>query len=369
MEIITEMAGGAVGNPLSSEEQPAEAEDEEDTSWVSMPDFFAPLRPVLMNAEGQERLLVRWGAWIALFGIVVNGLQAVFGSTVNGDGDDTNIERFQSALGGAVYCGGSVYLPIVCTAIRERTGALSQLKEDSAGAKLVTPKQVQGLKRWRSALLIPAAGFSIFALAGPGSYFAKLWLGVLGVGEFREFLTEQGHIRLLYGLPVMLSMTVGYPIALAWYFSMRVAVVLSADQVMRVVRNATRETLADASEWKSKVAKPAINLATGTMEHLSNGWGAGTGTTAALCAWISLANFVGIVHNISTGEDLSESKGKLAGCAISAIAPFIVAFETANVSTRCDLLMQAVNNLRLEWESDETVELAHKRTFMLQCTL
>jgi hypothetical protein len=192
--------------------------------------------------------------------------------------------------------------------------------------------------------------------------------------------------------------------AIAWYFSMRVAVQLSQDEVVAVAKSATRETLSDDFEWTSKVAQPAIKLATGTMNHLSRGWGTGTGLTALMCAFASIGNFMGVVHDIRIG-DTEDVPRRAAGCIGAAVAPFVIAADTAHVSTcwcappapnprlthtflsavllavvadrtfsRCgrsisDRLMRAINDLRLEWASSEDAELVHRRTFPLQCTL
>ena len=126
----------------------------------------------------------------------------------------------------------------------------------------------------------------------------------------------------------------------------------------------------DESKWVSKVAQPALKLATGSMKHLSSGWGAGTGFTALLCAWASIGNFMGVVHDIRMGDQEGHViMRRTAGVVGAAMAPFIIAADTAHVSTCCDKLMQSINNLRLEWPSTDDADCIHRRTFPLQCTL
>ena len=52
-----------------------------------------------------------------------------------------------------------------------------------------------------------------------------------------------------------------------------------------------------------------------------------------------------------------------------AVAPLLVSTDVAHVSSMCDDLMNAINNLRLEWLSTEDAQVVHQRTYPLQCTL
>ena len=86
---------------------------------------------------------------------------------------------------------------------------------------------------------------------------------------------------MLLMLPIAIpSMGFGYPMATVWYFSMKVGVTLAEDEVVQVARKTTPEALKDDSTWSTTVAQPAIDLATGTLAHLSSGYGTGTGWTA-----------------------------------------------------------------------------------------
>ena len=49
--------------------------------------------------------------------------------------------------------------------------------------------------------------------------------------------------------------------------------------------------------------------------------------------------------------------------------PLLICADVADVSSMCDSLMNAINDLRLEWTSTEDAQSIHQRTFPLQCTL
>ena len=54
---------------------------------------------------------------------------------------------------------------------------------------------------------------------------------------------------------------------------------------------------------------------------------------------------------------------------MAAIAPIVLAFDVAFVSSMCDELSERINMLRLDWSNLETVERVHGLTFPLQFTL
>lgn len=82
--------------------------------------------------------------------------------------------------------------------------------------------------------------------------------------------------------------------------------VLSLDDVTAVMKTTTAKSAADDETWSINVAEPAIRLATGTMSHLSRGWGTSTGFTALLFATITILNFIGTVHDIRMGDDAED---------------------------------------------------------------
>lgn len=184
---------------------------------------------------------------------------------------------------------------------------------------------------------------------------------------------EQNRITQQIFLPtspmVVVSMLFGYPAAMFWYLSMKVAVLLAKRDVAAVARQTNSEALQDDETFAQRVAQPSIKLATVTMRSLSSGWGSGTAWTALLFATICMLNFIGVVHGIRMGEPSREIFRKTVGCLLGALAPFILALDAAAVSSQCDNLLRSINNLRLDWVSTETAKDVHARTHPLQCTL
>ena len=80
---------------------------------------------------------------------------------------------------------------------------------------------------------------------------------------------------------------------------MKVAVALSQDDVVEVVKRTNAGAIESEERWSKVVARPAILLATSTMPHLSAGFGIPLAYLAVLFFVNSLANFVGLVHLIN----------------------------------------------------------------------
>jgi hypothetical protein len=369
-EIFGDMALGA------SDKDDGDDVAEED-EMVEMPDFFARVRPLLMSARGTPRLIVQLAPWLVLSGLVLMpvALWMIPGvGTADSCCFQTAFEARRAALMGLPFVGGLSYLPFVCRAIKPETGPLAKL---GVGTKKVAASHVARLQKWRNVLMIPAILCFLFSLSVAN--FGRMLLSNLLFDTQHEDIPRNDILQLRPMLLVVpgavTSIGFGYPMAIVWYFSMKVGVTLAEDEVMQVARRTTPEALKDDSTWSTTVAQPAIDLATGTLAHLSSGYGTGTGWTAFMCAWISVANFFGIVHKIRGGPDDGETDADFAegvmrkslGCVGAAL--FIVAVDLAAVSTRCDRLLKSINSLRLSWASTEEASSVHLCTFPLQCTL
>lgn len=291
---------------------------------------------------------------------------------------------------GIPFCAGLVYLRFFAAAIRLDTGYLAKL---GVGTVRVSARKIRALRRWRALLVVVALGLMFFAAVfikflGDIIYHRMVRLPCKrflvevedqcnrpGDNEDCCFLKETYVGEMLVGfIPCVpfaaISLSVGYSAAMAWYLSMKVAVMLAMEDVTSVLRAATNKSaLADETIWDKDVAQPAIKLATETMLHLSRGWGTGTGFTALLFAIITILNFVGTVHDIrvqaGTGGIMRRAGGVFGG----AMAPFLLAIDAAHVSSHCDHLLKAINNLRLEWTSTQSAQEVHARVYPLQVTL
>ena len=251
-EIVAEMAAAAVGNPLNgSSDEEDEKADHSSEEKLAMPDFFVGLRPLLMNERAENRFFVRMSPWLALVGTFGMPAYAAYaGTTPLGE---TPMELVRFGLMGFVFCGGSFYIPLLCIAIRPESGALARLSDDTAGEKLVTKRQINSLKFWRVLLMIPAAIIAIFGIVEPGQYMLPITLFYVGIADVdakmeAEIASMKLHAAVPFFPSVLFSLVVGYPLAIAWYFSMRVGVQLAQDEVIAVVDNTTREVRTDFAE-------------------------------------------------------------------------------------------------------------------------
>jgi hypothetical protein len=290
---------------------------------------------------------------------------------------------------GIPFSAGMVYLRFFVEAIRQETGYLAKLGVGTAKASV---HKIRALRRWRALLVLPALGLIFFGFVFINFLGHLIYHAIKqpACGRFmveaedqcnkpednadccflKETYVEQRTVRFIPCAPfAAISLCVGYPAAMAWYVSMKVAVMLALEDVTSVLRAATKSALADDAIWDNDVARPAIKLATETMPHLSHGWGTGTGFTALLFAIITILNFVGTVHDIRIGEDTSDILRRAAGVIGGSMAPFLLAIDAAHVSSRCDHLLKAINNLRLDWTSTQSAQEVHARVYPLQVTL
>ncbi len=263
MEIFGDMALGA-----SDKDDGVDVSGEE---MVEMPDFFARVRPLLISARGTPRWIVQVSPWLALYGVVV--MPVVVWLMPGGPGTccfQTSFEARRASLMGLPFAGGFSYLPFVCATIKPETGPLANL---GVGTKKVALSHVVRLQRWRYVLMIPAILCFLFCLTIV--HFTGLILSdIMFDTQYPENVAQLRPMLLM--LPIAIpSVGFGYPMATVWYFSMKVGVTLAEDEVVQVARKTTPEALKDDSTWSATVAQPAIDLATGTLAHLSSGWGTG----------------------------------------------------------------------------------------------
>lgn len=213
-----------------------------------MPDFFVGVRPILLREDGSPRMWVRNSWAIFLFGAVVwPPCVLLQGYRAEGGRHDTQMSMIRLAVMGIPFSAGIVYASFLADVIRPETGRLAKL---GVGVKPVAEHKIRALRRWRLLMLIPAA--SVFSL---GCYFLSYYVEIaMGVAEdipcscervacWQEsrmdpgnsqrdcdmccFANEQYPRQLdTYFFPpapaCLVSMLVGYPTAMAWYFSMKV---------------------------------------------------------------------------------------------------------------------------------------------------
>eukprot|EP01051_Picozoa_sp_SAG22_P019933 SAG22_NODE_3844_length_1505_cov_2.236842_1_plen_334_part_10 len=299
-------------------------------------------------------------------------------------GNFTDIQFVRQVLMIFCFLGGLLYLPALQRAIQPETGTLVML---GAGSKLVPARQVRSLQLWKKIMLVPTfviVLWSLFTLY----VFSVMLLHFVGISP----LTGEGAVAMdawSFFMPVMPfmmgSLLIGWPAGFCWYASLKVAVVLSRGDVQAVVECVEPAALRDDAAWCTKIARPSIRLATHTMPHLSQ-FGDGVGLAALICLTGSVASFIGVVHAILFPEQLgmgsAEEEGsdpiedggtgmarKILAMVGRALAPVLLAKDVADVSSLCDVLVNVLNELRLEWSTTAGAQEVHNRTYPLQMTL
>ena len=136
-----------------------------------------------------------------------------------------------------------------------------------------------------------------------------------------------------------------------WIISMKMATVLSGHAVRAVIT--TVDEMQDMTEWSTKVCAPALDLASDTMAHLSIGWGRSVVVYSG-CAMLGIiaAFSIGLSPVALAAVDTALYPTVLrAGCGAAVLVltalPLLVASGPAHVSSMCEELLEALNELRI----------------------
>ena len=214
---------------------------------------------------------------------------------------------------------GIIYAAMLLNAwsvLRPGTGALARLQNEAAGADgvaMISAADQRDL-RWWCILLV-------------------LWTCFVCLAE----LTVHGWLsRVLDSPKEVLGMGLGVPV---WVLSLRLAAALAAAKVDAVNRNLKSLDVATCAdeEWDAQVRQPAIKLARDILPALSE-WGPTIGVVfvGASATILSYVPFV-VDHNDHELWTHLLLVGWL---------PLFVAFSAAGVTSRCNALLEKLNELR-----------------------
>ena len=169
------------------------------------------------------------------------------------------------------------------------------------------------------------------------------WFKALGAKEWDAptilmFVTTAFNYAMLWGVAVG-----------TWVLSMIVATTLANDPLQDITQSLKHLPAAPSDvEWETEVEAPVIRVASVTMVHLSEGWGAEVPLVLLQSVCGPLAGIMWIVFKFrSQGfsfNHLSVWVPWVSGW-IFVLASTLYAF--ASVSTKCDDLMEAMNDYRL----------------------
>ena len=145
----------------------------------------------------------------------------------------------------------------------------------------------------------------------------------------------------------------GNTIIAVWIISMKTATILSGHAVREVIN--TIDLTNDMNEWNTKVCAPAMELAAQTMPALSVGWGFSVVVYTG-CAMIGVVSFFALALSpaLLTADDhpwfpMAVQTGCGVFIMICTAFPLLVASGPAHVSSQCDELMEALNELRVRY--------------------
>ena len=134
---------------------------------------------------------------------------------------------------------------------------------------------------------------------------------------------------------------------------MKTATILSGHAVREVIN--TIDLTNDMNEWNTKVCAPAMELAAQTMPALSVGWGFSVVVYTG-CAMIGVVSFFALALSpalLAADDHPWFPMAVQTGCGVFIMIctafPLLVASGPAHVSSQCDELMEALNELRVRY--------------------
>jgi hypothetical protein len=221
--------------------------------------------------------------------------------------------------------------------LQPESGALARLqgaKDDEAGggAAMISAADERSFRRWRNGLACLAA----------------FWC-LVGVGAVMDGSILQGIFVLVLGFGCALP---------TWLLSLKLAASLGAAKVDTISHSVERLGVATCSQevWEAQVRQPAIKLSHEVLPALTE-WGAGIGVlfVGMFGAWLCA-----IPYDIGTGD----YGGVIVGVVFLLPFPLLVAVWPAGVSSRCNALLEQLNELRCLGDGS-----VHERVFPLETYL
>ena len=325
-------AGRAVGGETPTEEEEGD-EDLEGEELVVLPAQLERVGSMLSTGTGRPTLL----CLCAGAGAVARPLAAL----LVGIGNYPSVlsvaasGNTQSAIAqGLFFCGVLIAVPPALHALfvvtRQPHGHLAQL---GAGSTHVPRAGVATLAR--SARFLRGLVVLILFLAAAFDCLVAVrgyWLGPL---------TDW-----LYAV-------IAWPTLFVWWYSLKVAAIItaarvaSADRQARAVAKRLPDTggRLDPKKWRSEVEEPVRQLVRNTLPTLSGGWGRSLGLIMVGLVMIALSIFL-FLRDFFTA-DVSLWVQALFGGIIAAfgLLPFLLAVDPASASSKCARLEDSINHI------------------------
>lgn len=233
--------------------------------------------------------------------------------------------------------------------VRPQTGALAALaraagEEGDGAAITITADALDSLVRWRR-----------------GVYgFAGVWCCLLGSVMLAELTSGKPLKDIVHAMSMLLWLFSVGPVFAGWYMSLRLACALANERVAQLthaVSNPATATMTTA-EWDTAIRDPAVELAEVTMPALSR-WGA---PAAAIGGGFGVFALGVLNWALMSGDSPAFV---LSFLLIGAV--FAVVLVPAGVSTKCELLIGTLNQLRKSADRRIQGHISQLESFLTSC--
>ena len=340
---VVEQVGNALSDGAGNISEAELAQDSDAVASVLYPEQ-QKLGAILANAEGGPSAALRAVQAMCVGGGLIR--LAVFSdanAAAAGMSQPNDLMRVSAALIGMGILLFLLPLGSARTALKPG-GTLEQL---GVGKQKISEADAQRLGRWRAALLGTAALAFVVGLLGLVGF-------LIGINHSGLELSgaELGQVvgRLLINSAPMMVLFGG------WFPAMQAASCLCRDSITEVIKKVQAyEPAADGDEAWEEVAAAVLALRE-PMETLSAGFGPGLlGLTAACLAFAM--SFFTMAINAEYCDGADSTWGLSSGhcrsvwfglAAVFALVPLALAGDLAATSSRCDMLVDTLNDAAIE---------------------
>jgi hypothetical protein len=229
--------------------------------------------------------------------------------------------------------------------VRPQTGALAQLattmgRDGESDEATITAEAFASLVRWRR-----------------GVYgFAGVWCSLLTVTVVADLIKQGPHL----GMFVFVWMSAIALVFAGYYLSLRLACALAGEGVAHLASAVSKPATATMStaEWNTAIRNSAVELAEVTMPALSR-WGP---PTAAIGGGLGCFGLGFLNWALMSGD-----KPAFVFSAFLFIAVLAVVMVPASISTDCERMIGALNQLRKNADYRTQVNISQLESFFAGC--
>jgi hypothetical protein len=260
----------------------------------------------------------------------------------------------------------------------------AQLDQLGAGTLHITPKSYKSIATAHK-FFYPTSPVAIFIMLSATTCMLPTLIFGIGLQS-----PAWNRASALLG---MILIAAEIPLSFSWLLALRIAVVLSKDEVRRTTKDVRAGGEMSDADWKDKVTEPTKRLAGEVIPTVSKAFGATQGTVLFICILGTFALYTlsvsdmywGMIEGAMSGAPCSDDPQRLKACEADAgcdahsgddcaarfpwtykddimmvihvvigimgvllvYVPISVATGPADVSTECEIFVHELNNVRL----------------------